>query len=65
MEFDFLISLEDKNENSKKRVRICEEDNLTIRSTKTTDYFKEKDNKKMDLSSDNSAWGSEQPSVLK
>jgi len=54
MEFDFLISIEDKYKNSKKRVRIYKEDNLTIGSIKTTNCFKRKNNEKMDLSFDDS-----------
>ena len=65
MEFDFLISLDNENKNNKKRVRICKEDNITIRSTKTTDYFKEKDDEKIDLSSDDNVRGFKQLSVPK
>ena len=45
MEFDFLILLEYEQENSK---------NITIGSTKTN-YFKGKNDKKIDLSSNESA----------
>ena len=61
IEFDFLILLEDEQENGKKRVRIYEEDSITIGSIKATNYFKDKDNEKIDLSSDESAQGSKQP----
>ena len=37
MEFDFLISLEDEPSN-KKRVRIYEEDDIILGSTKMADY---------------------------
>jgi len=39
IEFDFLISLDEDSNNSKKRVRIYEEDDITIDSIKTTDYL--------------------------
>ena len=54
MEFDFLISLEDELSN-KKRVFIYEEDDITLRSIKTADYFQPKADKSINLSPDNSA----------
>ena len=61
IEFDFFISLKDEQENSKKWVRIYEEDNLIIGSAKTSNYFKGKNDEKMDLSSDESTQGSKEP----
>ena len=64
MEFNFLISLEDKS-SAKKRVCIYEEDDLILRSTKTLDYFKLKADKSIDLLLDESAQDSKQSSALK
>ena len=55
MEFDFLIPLDDDSSSGKKRVRTYEEDELTIGSTKTTDYFNPTQDDIMDLSSVESA----------
>ena len=41
MVFDFIIPIDNDKEEEKKnkQVRICEEDNATIGSLKTTDYI--------------------------
>ena len=64
MEFNFLISLEDELSN-KKRVRIYEEDDITLGSIKMADYFQPKADESINLSPDNSAWDSKRSLVPK
>ena len=48
---------------AKKRARMYEEDELTIGSTKTTDYFNPTQDEIMDLSSAESSRGPARPSA--
>ena len=65
MEFDFLVSLDNDSTSSKKRVHLYEEDNLTIESTKTADYFNPTQDIIMDVDTKDSARGLARPSVPK
>ena len=62
MLFDFVISLEEEKV-AKKQVRIYEEDKITLRSTKISDYFKLKKGKAIELSSVKSAQDSQKSLV--
>ena len=58
IQFDFVISLKEEQA-AKKQVHIYKEDKITLGSTKTSDYFKPKEDKAMKLSLVESAWESQ------
>ena len=59
IKFDFLVTLKKGKVGNNKYVYIYEEDNMTLDSTKTSNYFNYKNNEKIDLSSVKSSWDSQ------